>query len=325
MKNVFWLTVFFFLGVGTAYWYFSENPKPKTTDEKIPPPVEVTVTPSPKPSPVAQKYNLPEPPKVVPPSPTPIPSPIVQDVRDRKAEERGNLKFLRFAREKKLRTDGDHFFNPILSQQTFSIGGIIYGTVRYAGQPISKPIQMSADPACKNDGAVTEDVLTTDGGLQDTLIYIKEDVRWAGPEFQLPPVSLVQRGCVYRPHTLGLMVNQTLQIANQDATLHNIHTNSKSNPSFNLGQAGTNLLEKKFSKPEIPIKVRCDVHGWMNASIGVFSHPFFSISSALGVYAIRGLPPGTYTVETWHPKLGTRSQKVTIKAIFDASQVDFNY
>jgi hypothetical protein len=60
------------------------------------------------------------------------------------------------------------------------------------------------------------------------------------------------------------------------------------------------------------VPFKCDVHGWMNAYVGVLDHPFFAVTDADGKFDIKGLPPGTYTIEAWHEKGGTVTQSVTI-------------
>lgn len=67
-----------------------------------------------------------------------------------------------------------------------------------------------------------------------------------------------------------------------------------------------------FTAPEVMVRFKCDVHGWMAAHVGVMAHPFFAVSKPDGTFEIKGLPPGTYTIEAWHEKLGTREQKVTL-------------
>jgi hypothetical protein len=57
---------------------------------------------------------------------------------------------------------------------------------------------------------------------------------------------------------------------------------------------------------------KCDVHGWMNAYVGVLDHPYFAVTGADGKFELKSLPPGTYTVEAWHEKLGTATEKVTL-------------
>ena len=60
------------------------------------------------------------------------------------------------------------------------------------------------------------------------------------------------------------------------------------------------------------IPFKCDVHGWMNAYVGVLDHPYFAVTDKDGKFDIKTLPPGTYTIEAWHEKLGTQTQMVTL-------------
>jgi hypothetical protein len=59
---------------------------------------------------------------------------------------------------------------------------------------------------------------------------------------------------------------------------------------------------------------KCDVHGWMSAYVGVLDHPYFAVTAEDGKFELPGLPPGTYTIEAWHERLGTLTQSVTIGA-----------
>jgi hypothetical protein len=72
------------------------------------------------------------------------------------------------------------------------------------------------------------------------------------------------------------------------------------------------------------VAIKCDVHPWMNGYAGVLPHPFFAVSGADGSYTIKGLPPGDYTVEAWHEKLGTQTSKVTVGAK-ESKSVDFKF
>ena len=67
-----------------------------------------------------------------------------------------------------------------------------------------------------------------------------------------------------------------------------------------------------FSTKEVMIPFKCDVHKWMHAYVGVVDHPFYATTSGSGRFELKGLPPGTYTVEAWHEKFGTQTQMVTI-------------
>jgi hypothetical protein len=105
-----------------------------------------------------------------------------------------------------------------------------------------------------------------------------------------------------------------LEVVNSDPTLHNVHTLSKENPQFNIAQPKQGMkLTKKFEKPEV-FKVKCEVHTWMGAYIGVFNHPFHAVTGDDGSFTLSKLPAGDYTIEAWHEKYGTQTAKVKVDA-----------
>ena len=66
------------------------------------------------------------------------------------------------------------------------------------------------------------------------------------------------------------------------------------------------------------------MHGTIMVFLGVFSHPFFAVTKPDGSFSIAGLPAGSYEIEAWHEKLGTKTGKVTVGA--DGSgKVDFSF
>jgi plastocyanin len=159
-------------------------------------------------------------------------------------------------------------------------------------------------------------VLGSGNTMGNILVWVSKGLP-SGKTFPVPktPVTLDQKGCLYEPHVMGIMVGQTYRILNSDGVLHNIHTLPKVNPSFNKGMPGT-LKEATtvFAKPEDVFHIKCDVHPWMSAYIAVFTHPFFSATGTDGKFTISGLDPGTYEITAWHEKLGTQTASITVAA-----------
>jgi len=197
--------------------------------------------------------------------------------------------------------------------------GNVTGKVSFEGTPPTpQPIKLSSDPYCQqaNPGLTTEtEIVGAGGAVQNVFVYIKDG--FGNRTFPAPsePVVLDQKGCHYIPHVLGIQVGQPLQVVNSDSTLHNVHAQPKANSDFNAGQPLPGVkTTHTFSTKEVMVPFKCDVHGWMNAWVGVLDHPFYSVTRADGMFSLKDLPPGTYTVEAWHEKLGTQTRMVTIGA-----------
>jgi hypothetical protein len=196
--------------------------------------------------------------------------------------------------------------------------GSISGTIRYTGKRTHPTIiDMSEDPACveaHRGKAVDESLLVSpNGALANAFVYVKKGLE--GKRFEIPstPVTIDQNGCWFRPRVLGIQTNQILQVTNSDPVTHNIHPMGQINREWNHSQgAGDEPLVRKFIKPEIMIPVKCNIHHWMHAYIGVVDNPYFAVSKPDGSFTIAGLPPGTYTIGLWHESLGTQEQEVTV-------------
>ncbi|HTL70539.1 MAG TPA: carboxypeptidase regulatory-like domain-containing protein [Candidatus Eisenbacteria bacterium] len=191
------------------------------------------------------------------------------------------------------------------------------GSVKLDGAaPAPETISADADPTCKAvhpDGITNDQVIVgANGELKNVFVYVKEGVTG---KFEAPKESVVfdQKGCQYSPKVFGIQTGQTLEIVNSDSTLHNVHALPKNSKEFNLGMPVQNMkLKKKFDKPEVMVKIKCEVHPWMGAWAGVLDHPFFAVSGDDGKFDIKNLPPGQYVIEAWHEKYGTQTQNVTV-------------
>ena len=193
--------------------------------------------------------------------------------------------------------------------------GGLKGTIKLEGTPpAAQTINRQSDPYCEQQGeAKTENFVVNDGGLQNVFVYVKDGL--GDMKFPVPttPVVLDQKGCMYAPRIFGIQAGQPLEILNSDETLHNVHALPMNNREFNRGQALKGLKQTHvFTTAEVMVPFKCDVHKWMNAWVGVLDHPFYAVSGRGGAFDIQHLPPGTYTIEAWHEKLGTQTQMVMI-------------
>jgi plastocyanin len=206
---------------------------------------------------------------------------------------------------------------PVTNPVDPATAGNITGSIKLEGTPpAAESINLSSDDYCVKQGAKTTKAYVVDGGgLANVFVYVKDGL--GNLKFPVPttPVVLDQQGCWYVPRVFGIQVGQPFNIVNSDETLHNIHALPMANREFNRGQRiKGEKYSTVFTTPEIMVPFKCDVHRWMNAWVGVVSHPFYSVSGSGGTFELKGLPPGTYTIEAWHEKLGTQTQSVTIGA-----------
>jgi len=208
--------------------------------------------------------------------------------------------------------------------------GEVTGQVSFDGQaPAKVRIHMDAVPACteaNKEAVFSEEVVVNDNKtLRNVFVYVKEGL--GNRTFPPPsePVLIDQKGCWYHPHVLGVMAGQKLDIKNSDPTNHNIHPMPSQNREFNQSQPpGAADLMQDFARPEVMIPVKCNVHPWMKAYIGVVANPFFAVTDDKGSFTLKGLPPGDYTIEAWQEKYGTQDQKVTVGPK-ESKTVTFNF
>lgn len=203
------------------------------------------------------------------------------------------------------------------SEATTAMGmGSISGVASFTGTPAERtPVRMKPECLDQLDGTpLAEDLLVNDGAVQNVFVYVSaglpDDYNYATPA---EPAVLDQEGCVYAPRVMGVQTGQTIRIENSDPFQHNIHPVPEVNRGFNESTPNMgDFLEKSFLAPEIMVSVKCDVHGWMQAYIGVLDHPYFATSDMSGSFSISGLPDGDYTVTAWHEQLGEQTMQVTV-------------
>ena len=206
--------------------------------------------------------------------------------------------------------------------------GMISGMVNFAGEvPAMTPLDMSREEDCAagygGDGPMSLNVLTSGGGLANVFVYLSDGV--SGGPAASGSAALNQEHCRYAPHVFGVQLGQNIAITNSDNLLHNINASPTENRGFNISQPRAGITSNQsFNVAEVMVPVRCDVHGWMNAYIGVVDHPYFATSDATGNFSIANVPAGTYTMTAWHEEYGTMTTSVTVAAQATA-EVAFDY
>ena len=211
-------------------------------------------------------------------------------------------------------------------------GATISGRIRFTGaKPTAARIDMSEEAKCaaKYSTPPTSEavMVNANGTLANVFVYVKSGLPagYTAPA-ATAPVVISQDGCRYHPHVFGIQVGQPLHISNADPLLHNIKSKSTKNRPFNISQPNVTRTPtvRTFTAPEVMVSLECNVHGWMQAYAGVVAHPFFAVSGNDGTFSIKGLPPGTYTIEAWHEKYGVQTATVTVAGT-ETKSSDFTF
>jgi plastocyanin len=209
------------------------------------------------------------------------------------------------------------------ASQAVASGGTITGTVFFKGVlPTPSAIEPSMDPACEGMALMDQSLQVKEGRLGNVLVRVRGLVSSSRPA---QPAIIDQQQCTYQPRVQGVAVGQPILIKNSEGTLHNVRGLSGTKSLFNVAQPphGKAVPRNLPAEAEV-VRLKCDIHPWMVAWVVVNPNPYFTTSGADGSFSISQLPPGTYTVEAWHEKLGSRSAEVTVKA-GESSPLSFEF
>ncbi len=220
---------------------------------------------------------------------------------------------------------------PAASPVDAATAGRIAGRVRFEGAaPAAEVVRISGDKNCVALSGADEQpadaiAVGQDNALRNVFVYVRTGLEKVTFPVPNEPVVIDQQKCRYVPRVLGVRVGQPLQVKNGDPLLHNVRSDPEVNQPFNQGQPVQGMAyTHTFTTREVMVPIKCDVHPWMRAYVGALEHPYFAVTGDDGSFALPGLPPGTYTVEAWHERLGTKEQQVTLGAK-DSKDVDFTF
>ena len=154
--------------------------------------------------------------------------------------------------------------------------------------------------------AVAQAQLAPPSEVENVVVFLKD-----APARAVPPrrAAIRQRGETFVPRVIAVPVGSTVDFPNDDPIYHNVFSLSRAR-TFNLGRFPRGESRAvKFDKAGI-VKVFCDIHSHMAASVVVFNHPWFTVPDADGNFEIGDLPPGSPQITAWHERLGDTTIRV---------------
>ena len=207
----------------------------------------------------------------------------------------------------------------LLPARTASAGEI-QGRVVLAGDlPAAKKIPITIDQyVCGTEQVMGDLIVSGAREIRNVVVWLENPPPGA-PSAPPPAVApMDQKECIFAPRVVVVPATGTVEFLNSDRLLHNLHSVSRENASFNRTQPKGRTIPITFAKPEI-VRIDCDLHSWMRGWVVVAPHPFYALTDAQGRFTLDHVPAGQYTVRVWHERLGESSRPLTVPATGAAS------
>ena len=160
--------------------------------------------------------------------------------------------------------------------------------------------------------------LAPESELRHVVVYVKDAPRTAVPPMR---AEIHQRNENFVPRVVAVTVASTVEFPNDDPIYHNVFSLSRTK-TFDLGRFPQGKSRgERFDKPGV-VKVFCQIHSHMSATVMVFDHPWFAIPDEQGNFDLSGVPPGTHQITAWHERLGDTTMSLRVEP-GRAATIDF--
>jgi len=143
-------------------------------------------------------------------------------------------------------------------------------------------------------------VLAPESELRHVVVYVKD-----APHMTVAPMraEIHQRNENFVPRVVAVTVGSIVDFPNDDPIYHNVFSLSRTK-TFDLGRFPKGKSRgERFDKAGV-VKVFCQIHSHMSATVMVFDHPWFAIPDERGMFDLSGVPAGTHQITAWHERLG---------------------
>lgn len=194
-----------------------------------------------------------------------------------------------------------------------ALGGTISGTVHAEGKEGA-----DADALCgKYDSRqfkFAERVNYAD--MHDFVVYIQGPVGTKPVVIPDKPAQVItsrvqQKGAMFSPHVLPIVVGTTVEWPNNDNIFHNVFSSSDA-CTFDLDLYKAPVVKSVLFEKPGRVDVFCSIHTRMSCIVLVLENPCFASTNEKGAYRILNVPPGTYKVKAWHAWLPGQIREITV-------------
>jgi len=156
------------------------------------------------------------------------------------------------------------------------------------------------------------------------VVYLESESLNRG-KYALPRENpiLDQKNLQFHPRVLPILVGTTVDFPNRDNLFHNVFSYSQTR-EFDLGRYPRDDVRSVLFDRTGLVRVYCDIHAYMNATIIVLPHPYFATPADDGTYAIRRVPEGKYSIVFWIDRDVAERRSIEVRS-GETAQIDFTY
>jgi plastocyanin len=183
--------------------------------------------------------------------------------------------------------------------------GRIEGYVRLTSASV-RPVASGVYPSRR----VSAPVAHVAPEMNNVVVFIKN----APSRERLPQMkaTIAQKDESFVPRVVAITTGSSVEFPNFDPYFHNVFSLSRV-ASFDLGRFPRgDSRTRKFNSSGL-VKVYCQIHSHMSASILVFDHDYFQIPDATGSFALNEVPTGNYELSAWHERIGESVRQIRVE------------
>src|SRR5262245_21065035 len=150
---------------------------------------------------------------------------------------------------------------------TVTNGGAVEGKITFTGPkpPARKVIPTKDQDFCGGVREVEQIQLSPDKGVDEVVVWVKQVAKGKAWEKPATPPALMNTHCDFTPFVQAVPVNTEIELINNDAVFHNLHSflDKATVHNVSLPKNGRRI-RRTFTEPGL-VSVECESHSRMEA------------------------------------------------------------
>jgi Carboxypeptidase regulatory-like domain len=200
------------------------------------------------------------------------------------------------------------YSSPARSQE----GGAIKGAVVYTGAVPTKKVIPKDPEICGEPHSEPQIVVDANKGVKDAIVYLEGVAKGSPMSKPAKPAVIDNKNCSFVPES-QIVAPGPIEIVNSDPVLHNTHGFYGKRTAFNVALPNQGQRVSKDLPRSGLVRVECDEHGHMHATVYVADHPYHAVTAADGAFTIKDVPPGNYKLVVYQRHTGPIETAVAVK------------